>query len=175
MVKKKQKKKLWLVLNARYFVLHKSADLWLSSILILGQVDPWDGAKRPEKLLQVCLTGVLRKVGHTDGGIVISCQSEIHTTTTTNKLGSWICLHIQWMCMNPSKTETHTPTSAVGLHGFSSPCAAISQAWWHIFPGFALGGLGWLGFRWIRKVVHKLMPKVLADWFITWNCEIKST
>lgn len=48
-------------------------DLRLSSVLVFGQVDPWDGAKRSEKLLQVSLTGVLRKIGHTNSSIVISC------------------------------------------------------------------------------------------------------
>lgn len=36
------------------------------------QVDAGDGAKGPEELLQVSLTSVLRQVGDTDGGIVIS-------------------------------------------------------------------------------------------------------
>ncbi|KAG7223191.1 hypothetical protein INR49_015799 [Caranx melampygus] len=41
-------------------------------------IDPGDGAKWPEELLQVCLTGVLGQVSHTDGGIVISCQARGH-------------------------------------------------------------------------------------------------
>lgn len=48
-------------------------DLRLSGVLVFGQVDPWDGAKRSEELLQVSLTGVLRKIGHTNSSIVISC------------------------------------------------------------------------------------------------------
>lgn len=46
--------------------------LGLPSGLVLGQVDPGDGAKRPEEFLQVSLTSVLRQVSDTDGGIVVS-------------------------------------------------------------------------------------------------------
>lgn len=51
-------------------------DLRLSRVLVLGQIDPWDWAKWSEELLQVCLTGVLRQVGDTNGSIVISCQKQ---------------------------------------------------------------------------------------------------
>lgn len=50
----------------------KCTHFGLSSVLVLGQVDPGDGAKGPEQLLQVCLPGVLRQICHTDGGIIIS-------------------------------------------------------------------------------------------------------
>lgn len=55
-----------------------SADLWLSSIFVLGQIDPGDGAKWSEELLEICLTSVLRQIGYTDGGIVISCWVETY-------------------------------------------------------------------------------------------------
>ena len=48
------------------------AHLGLAGGLVLCQVDAGDGAKGPEELLQVSLTSVLRQVGDTDGGIVIS-------------------------------------------------------------------------------------------------------
>ena len=63
---------------ARLCILNMDTDLRLSSILVLGQINPGDGAKRPEKLLQVSLAGVLRQIGHTDGSVVISCQA-IHS------------------------------------------------------------------------------------------------
>lgn len=44
----------------------------LARVLILGQVDPRDGAERSEELLQIRLPGVLGQVGHTDCSIVIS-------------------------------------------------------------------------------------------------------
>lgn len=53
--------------------LKRVSNLGLSGVLVFGQVDPGDGAKRSEKLLQVSLTGVLGQVGHTDSRIVIGC------------------------------------------------------------------------------------------------------
>ena len=50
--------------------------LGLPSVLVLGQVDPGDGAEGPEELLQVSLPGVLRQIGDTDGGIVIGCSGQ---------------------------------------------------------------------------------------------------
>lgn len=44
----------------------------LSGVLVLGQVDPGDGAEGPEQLLQVRLPGVLGQIGHADGGIIVS-------------------------------------------------------------------------------------------------------
>lgn len=55
-----------------------STNLWLPSVLVLGQVDPGDGAKWPKKLLQVCLTSVLRQIGHTNSSIVISCRAQTY-------------------------------------------------------------------------------------------------
>lgn len=51
-------------------------DLRLPGVLVLGQVDPGDGAEGSEELLQVCLAGILGQVGHTDGGIVVSCEAQ---------------------------------------------------------------------------------------------------
>lgn len=67
-------------LSAVFHISH----LRLACVLVLGQVDPRDGAKRPEKLLQICLPGVLGQVGHTDCSIIISCRENI----TTLPLGS---------------------------------------------------------------------------------------
>lgn len=53
--------------------------LRLARVLVLGQIDPRDGAERPEKLLQICLPGVLGKVGHTDCSIIISCGENTNT------------------------------------------------------------------------------------------------
>lgn len=59
-----------------------STDLWLPSVLVLCQIDPRDGAKWSEELLQVCLTGVLRKIGHTNSSIVISCREQTYSVYT---------------------------------------------------------------------------------------------
>lgn len=50
-----------------------STDLWLPSVLVLGQVDPWDGTKWSKEFLQVRLTGVLGQIGHANSCVVISC------------------------------------------------------------------------------------------------------
>lgn len=78
-------------------IVKMSTDLGLSSVLVLGQINPRDGAKRSEELLQICLTGVLGQVGHTDGGIVISCQV-IHS-----------CLYqaILWLLLNAQSQQVH--------------------------------------------------------------------
>lgn len=46
--------------------------LGLTSGFVLGQVNAGDGSERTEELLKVSLPGVLRQIGHTNGGIVIS-------------------------------------------------------------------------------------------------------
>ena len=51
-------------------------DLGLPGVLVLGQVDPGDGAEGPEELLQVGLPGVLGQVGDTDGGVVVGCLGQ---------------------------------------------------------------------------------------------------
>lgn len=53
------------------YIFH-APNLGLPGVLVFGQVDPRDGAKRSEKFLQVGLAGVLGQIGHTDGRIVIS-------------------------------------------------------------------------------------------------------
>lgn len=59
-----------------------STDLRLPSVLVLCQIDPGDGAKWSKELLQVCLTGVLRQIGHTNSGIVISCRVQTYSVYT---------------------------------------------------------------------------------------------
>lgn len=59
-----------------------SADLRLSSVLVLGQIDPRDGAKRSEELLQVRLTGVLRQIGHANSGVVVGCKVQTRSVYT---------------------------------------------------------------------------------------------
>lgn len=56
-----------------------STDLGLPGVLVLGQVDPRDGAKRSEEFLQVRLAGVLRQISHTNSSVVISCWVQTHT------------------------------------------------------------------------------------------------
>lgn len=73
--------------NARFIT-----DLRLSGVLVLGQIDPWDWAKWSEELLQICLTGVLRQVGDTNGSIVISCQNK-HSVSVEQYLR--LCMHYQ--------------------------------------------------------------------------------
>lgn len=53
--------------------------LRLACVLVLGQIDPRDGAERPEKLLQIRLPGVLGKVGHADCSIIIRCGENTNT------------------------------------------------------------------------------------------------
>lgn len=77
-------------------------DLRLSRVLVLGQIDPWDWAKWSEELLQVCLTGVLRQVGDTNGSIVISCQKQ--TVFLLNN--TWGCAGI----INHNTTTITPPT-----------------------------------------------------------------
>lgn len=52
-------------------VLPPRPHLGLPRGLVLGQVDPGDGAEGAEQLLQVGLPCVLRQVGDPDGGVVI--------------------------------------------------------------------------------------------------------
>lgn len=59
-----------------------SSNLWLSCILVLCQINPRDGAKWSEELLQIGLAGVLRQVGHTDCSIVISCKVQSFSNGT---------------------------------------------------------------------------------------------
>lgn len=65
-----------------FVLLRLSTDLGLPSILVLGQIDPGDGAKWSEELLQVRLAGVLRQIGHTNSGIVISCWGQKYSINT---------------------------------------------------------------------------------------------
>ena len=52
---------------------HRSglSDLGLSGDLVLGEVYPLDGSKRPEEILKVRLSCVLRQVGDPDRGSLI--------------------------------------------------------------------------------------------------------
>jgi hypothetical protein len=116
-------------------VLRPPAHLGLASGLVLSQVDAGDGAEGPEELLQVCFTGVLGQVGDTDGGVVVSCANGRSAVRR-----------------RPCPTPTQWPrdnyrvpggvlTSAVGLHGLPAAAGPVPQAWRHVLPRLALGGL----------------------------------
>lgn len=70
---------LYLSFVKKSIMLFHISHLRLACVLVLGQIDPRDGAERPEKLLQICLPGVLGKVGHTDCSIIISCGENSNT------------------------------------------------------------------------------------------------
>lgn len=109
------------------------AYLRLPSVLVLGQIDPGDGAKWSEELLQICLTGVLRQICHTNGGIIISCQVQTHVyfilgstpgavkvhngcmvpagTPASTHLCGWAAWTLLFACLRPSGSGAHISRS----------------------------------------------------------------
>lgn len=100
--------------------------LGLSGVLVFGQVDPRDGAKRSEKFLQVSLTGVLRQIGHTNSSIVISCGAKrkqvayaleervavrLPSSTNLTHLFGWAAWTPLVGCLRPSGWGAHTSRS----------------------------------------------------------------
>lgn len=85
-----------------------STDLWLSCVLVLGQIDPWDGAKWSEELLQVCLTGVLGQIGNTNSGIVIRCQIKAYIVVYFREY-SCCCTSIQSLNRASRYNNSHPP------------------------------------------------------------------
>ena len=86
-----------------------TTNLWLSCILVLSQIDPWDGAKGSEELLQVCLTSVLRQIGHTNGSIVISCEMQSYILCEVTLLVAEQRQKKKRLCKLNTNTSTYSP------------------------------------------------------------------